>query len=161
MSDFNSDLTYDDVRILTEAVGHWETSDDDFLGFAEKLRTMGDPPTEVVEAIEEQHGQTGFFDWWANMKKDIFERERKAKDNKKQRMEEACFLKTKLIILGRKLHDVGMDELFHPDVSKTSPEQLETPPEQPGTPPEQLGTPPEQFEAPTPPSETPPPPNSE
>tara|TARA_Y100000034_G_scaffold135637_1_gene208368 strand:- start:812 stop:1291 length:480 start_codon:yes stop_codon:yes gene_type:complete len=116
MSSFSTEFTLEDVTILQDAVGHWESSDDSFLGFCEKLRSLGDPPEEIVQQVEEQAGHGGFMDWWSGMKSEVLGREQKAKDDKKRRMDEACLLKTKLILLKRTLHDAGIDSLFDENV---------------------------------------------
>ena len=124
MSVFDTGLTLDDFAVLTDSLGQWESSEDGFLDFLERLRQIGDPPEDFVESAPE-----GFGEWWGGFKKEMFSREQKAKDKRHDRMEKATMLKTKLIIQKREMVEKTADMLFsEPDVN-APPAPVEMPPQ--------------------------------
>jgi len=110
MTDFNTNLDSNDYEIINEALATWESSEDGFLDFLNRLRMLGDPPQEFLDEAPE-----GFSDWWQSFRKEMFSREQKAKDRRKDRMERATLLKTKVILAKRELVDKVSDDLFYGD----------------------------------------------
>ena len=100
-------LDQDDLEILIESLGFWESSENGFLDFVKRLRMLGSPPEEFIEDAPE-----GFANWWAGFTKEMFSRERSAKDKQKERMEKACLVKAKLIMKRREELDSLADDLF-------------------------------------------------
>jgi hypothetical protein len=124
MAEFNTNFEDREYEVLLESLGEWESSEDGLLAFIERLRILGDPPQEVLD-----EAPPGFADWWKNMKEEMLSREQKAKDNKKEKMEEATILKAKLIMLRREAFDDLADDLFHgkPDDDSNAPKEPGTP----------------------------------
>jgi len=122
MAEFNTEFNVEDWETVNDALCQWESSEDGFIDFCKKLNMIGDPPQEFIDEAPSEFG-----DWWNSFRREMKTRMQKAKDRRKQRMERACLLKTKVILKKNETMDALSDELFHGMDSTGA--QMETPDE--------------------------------